>query len=415
VKRIWLVLKREYLENVRTKAFLIGLVLTPVWMGLVFLVPALAKETSKSERVLIVDRTGVLGGPLSLELQKVRTKDDTPRFLPELLATPDASGMADLQLRAGRGDVFVLVLTPSLLENKREPAVGESGPALYGTSSVGAMDAGRALETAVNQVVNAQLVERNGVDPKVARALLTPAVRYTGLTAKGERGGAAQAVAPFMTMMLLFMGIVGISQMLISSTLEEKASRVYEVLLSSLSPFQLMSGKVLGICAVGFTLLALWSGGGLLAASMQGLSGLVTGGQVALFMAYYVLGFLLIASLMVSVGSACNTLKEAQNLMAPISLLLATPMLFALVVMRDPNGTLATALSFVPPFTPFLMMARISSVPSPPEWQIPASMALLALSTYVAIRLAARVFRVGILMYGQPPRLREILRWMRTP
>ncbi len=415
MSRVWLIMKREYLENVRTKAFLIGLVLTPVWMGLVFLVPALAKETSKSERVVIVDETGVLGAPLVRELEKLRTPDDRPRFLPEIVARAGAGTLAELQVAAGQGDAFVLVLTPSLLDNKRAPGVGEGAPALYGTSGVGAMEAGRTLETAVNLVVNAHLVEKHHVDPEVAVALLKPAVRYTGLTADGERGGAAQAIAPFLTMMLLFMGIVGISQMLISSTLEEKASRVYEVLLSSVSPFQLMAGKVLGICAVGFTLLGLWSGGGLVAASMQGLSGLVTGTQVLLFLAYYVLGFLLIASLMVSVGSACNTLKEAQNLMAPISLLLAMPLMFALVVMRDPNGTFATVLSFVPPFTPFLMMARVSSVPGPPAWQIPASLLLLAVSTYLALRLAARVFRVGILMYGQPPRLKEIWRWMRTP
>lgn len=414
MKRVWLVLKREYLENVRTKAFLIGLVLTPVWMGLVFLVPALAKETSKSERLLILDRTGRLAAPLVASLEGVRTRDGQPRFLTETLSADAEGRLLELQKQAGQGDLFLLVLAPSLLENKREPEPGEASPALYGPSGVGALEAGRVLETAVNQVVNARLIEQHQLDPKVAAALLRPAVRYTGLTASGERGGVAQTMAPLLTMMLLFMGIVGISQMLISSTLEEKASRVYEVLLSSLSPMQLMSGKVLGICAVGFTLLGLWSGGGLVAARLQGLSDLVTGAQVALFMAYYVLGFLLIASLMVSVGSACNTLKEAQNLMAPISILLALPMLLALVVLRDPNGAAATALSFVPPFTPFLMMARISSVPGPPTWQIVASLALLAVSTYVAIRLAARVFRVGILMYGQPPRLKEIWRWMRT-
>jgi ABC-type Na+ efflux pump permease subunit len=176
-----------------------------------------------------------------------------------------------------------------------------------------------------------------------------------------------------------------------------------------------MAGKVLGICGVGLTLLLLWSGGGLLAAALQGTTDLVTGAQMGLFVAYYVLGFLLIASLMVSVGSACNTLKEAQNLMAPLSLLLALPLLIALVIMKDPNGTMASVLSFVPPFTPFLMMARISGTPAPPTWQIVASLLLLVLSTWVAIRLAARVFRVGILMYGQPPRLKEILRWMRAP
>jgi ABC-2 type transport system permease protein len=414
VKRIWLVLAREYLENVRTRAFLIGLILTPVWMGLVFLVPALAKDTVRRERVRIVDDTGVLSGPLAAELEKVVGPGGEPRFVPEVVDAPTVD-LPEMQRAAGRGDAFLVVLTRALLENKRVAAEGERRAAVYGTSGVGALETGRLLERAVDQVVNGALIREHGIDPAVARALLSPAVRYTGLTPEGEKGGAAQAVTPFLLMMMLFLGIVGISQMLISSTLEEKASRVYEVLLSSVSPFQLMAGKVLGICAVGLTLLTLWSGGGLLAASLQGLGGLVSGPQVGLFLLYYVLGFLLISSLMVSVGSACNTLKEAQNLMAPISMFLAVPAMLSVIVMRDPNGTLATVLSFVPPFTPFLMMPRIASVPAPPTWQIPATVLLMLLATFLAVRVAARVFRVGILMYGQPPRLKDIWRWMRTP
>lgn len=414
MKRILLVLVREYLENVRTKAFLIGLVLTPVWMGLVFLVPALAQDTQKTEHVVIVDETGKLGAPFQQLLDGLPGKGGQPRFSTEQ-GDRGAAALIGLKAAAGRGELFAVVLGPGLLDMKRAPKEAEAATAVYGSSSVGALDTGRLLETLVDRVANERLIADHQVAPDVAKALLAKAAAYVPLTASGERGGAAQVVAPFMAMMLLFLGIVGISQMLISSTLEEKASRIYEVLLSSLSPFQLMAGKVLGICGVGLTLLTLWSGGGLVAASLQGLSGLITGPQVGLFLAYYVLGFLLIASLMVSVGSACNTLKEAQNLMAPISLLLALPVMLAMVVMRDPNGTLATVLSFIPPFTPFLMMARIASVPPPPAWQIAASLALLALSTWIAIRLAARVFRVGILMYGQPPRLKEIWRWMRTP
>ena len=121
----------------------------------------------------------------------------------------------------------------------------------------------------------------------------------------------------------------------------------------------------------------------------------------------------MIASLMMAVGSACNTLKEAQNLMAPISMLLALPMLLAIVILRTPHGPVATIASFIPPFTPFLMMARISAVPAPPPWQIWVSLLLLVIATWLTVRLAARIFRVGILMYGQPPRLGEIVRWMR--
>lgn len=413
--RVWLVLKREYLENVRTKAFLIGLVLTPVWMALVFIVPQFAKDTAKTERVVIVDGTGTLGPELRAALDKVPGKGGEPRFEAEVHRNVDEDDLARYRFEAGQGELFVVVLTPALLENKREPRPGERIAGVYGASGVGALDTGRVLEATVDRVVNRVLIEKHRVPEEVAAALQRPAAHYVGLTPSGQASGIAQVMAPFLAMMLLFMGIVGISQMLISSTLEEKASRIYEVLLSSLSPFQLMCGKVLGICGVGLTLLLLWTGAGLLAAFLQGLGEVVTVPQLGLFVVYYVLGFLLIASLMVSVGSACNTLKEAQNLMAPISLMLALPILVSIVIMKDPNGTLATVLSFVPPFTPFLMMMRIAGTPPPPDWQVLASIAWLALSTWLAIRLAARVFRVGILMYGQPPRLKEIWRWVRTP
>jgi ABC-2 type transport system permease protein len=175
-----------------------------------------------------------------------------------------------------------------------------------------------------------------------------------------------------------------------------------------------MSGKILGICAVGLTLLTFWSAGGLIAASMQGMGDAVSGAQIGWFLVYYLLGFLMISSLMVAIGSACNTVKEAQNLMAPLSMMLALPMILAMTTMQDPNGTLATVASFIPPFTPFMMMARMAGAPAPPEWQVWATLAVLILGTYIAIRLAARVFRVGILLYGQPPSLKQIWRWMWT-
>jgi ABC-type Na+ efflux pump permease subunit len=253
------------------------------------------------------------------------------------------------------------------------------------------------------------------VDPAVAVALLAPTVRYTPLTEEGKLGSPAQALAPFISMLMLYMGVVGISQMLVSSTIEEKASRVYEVLLSSVSPLQLMAGKMLAICAVGLTLMLVWAGGGLLTASVQGVGSMVGGTQVLLFLAYYLLGFLMFASLMVMVGSACNTLKEAQNMMSPLSMVLALPLLLSFLVLRDPNGTAATVLSFVPPLTPFLMMARVASVPGPPAGEVLASLLLLAGCTVLALRVAARVFRVGILMVGQPATLRQLWHWMRTP
>jgi ABC-type Na+ efflux pump permease subunit len=419
VSRIWHIIVREYLENVRTKAFLIGLFLTPLWFGIVFFVPQLLQEAKgKVEHVVIVDATGVLAGPLTEALGGESPEEGTPRFEVEVQEAEGAwdgspSPVDRLRQQAAEGELFAIVLGQEVLEKKSPP---RDGPlvGILGANSVGARTTGHVLGAAVDAVINQRIMKERNIRPADAALLAKSALPYRGFTREGTEGGAFQAITPMIFMLLLFMGIVGISQMLVSSTIEEKGNRVYELLLSSVKPAHLMAGKIIAICAVGFTLMALWSGGGIAAAAAQGIGGLVTGGQIGLFVVYYVLGFMLIASLMVAVGSACNTLKEAQNLMAPLSLLLAMPLILSIAVLKDPNGTFATAASFFPPFTPFMMMARVAAVPGPPTWQIVASILLLLASTWLAVRLAGRVFRVGILLYGQPPRLSEIWRWMRT-
>jgi ABC-2 type transport system permease protein len=417
MKRTWYIIKREYLENVRTKAFLIGIVLTPVWMGLIFLLPKLMGGP-KTEHVVIIDETSELLAPL----QAVLEKSTTPTF--EIQVEPAAgawepgpegapSRIEALKAQAGLGEHYLVVLTPPVLE-KRAAKEGEHAHGVFGPTGGSLRGAQGILTGTVSKLVTERILTERGIAQETADLIQRPATTFTPVNEEGRRANPFQAVMPFMMMILLYMGIVGISQMLISSTLEEKANRVYEVLLSSISPFQLMAGKILGICAVGLTLLTLWSGGGLVAASLQGMGDAVSGAQIGWFVVYYLLGFLMIASLMVAIGSACNTVKEAQNLMAPVSMMLALPMILAMTTLQDPNGPLATVASFIPPFTPFMMMARMAGAPAPPTWQIWATLGVLLLGTYIAIRLAARVFRVGILLYGQPPSLKQIWRWMWT-
>ncbi len=420
MSRMWHILKREYLENVRTKAFIIGLVLTPVWMGVIFLVPKLMGG-KKDEAVVIVDTTGVLAGPMIEALGENKDSEWTATVLPpdQARAAWDSedgamSRVETLKREAGAGKHYVVVLTPPVLEKRpADPKKGERPSGVYGPSS-GVTGNGRTLQALVNEIVTQYIIAERKLPDEVASLLRRPALRFQAVTDEGKKAGAMQMLLPIIVVMLLYMGIVGISQMLISNTIEEKANRIYEVLLSSVSPYQLMAGKILGICGVGLTLLTFWSGGGLLAAALQGSGGLVDGAQIGLFVVYYLLGFLMIASLFVAVGSACNTIKEAQNLMAPLSMLLALPLILSMVSLQDPNGKLATIASFIPPFTPFVMMTRIASVPPPPAWQIVVTIGLLIISTWLAIRLAARVFRVGVLIYGQPASVKQIWRWMRA-
>ncbi len=415
MSRILTVAKREYLENVRTKAFLIGVILTPLWMGLIFVIPLLIKDRDAERSVVVIaDETDVLGDALERELE-TRERFDIERIDMDTLWSgfDETEAFQELRENAGKGDLHAVILTRAAL-TKDKPKAGEHPTEIFGPSSMAGLTTGRELQNIVDQLVNEQIILSKQIDPEAAALLQRSTVRYMGLKPDGAAGGEAHTMTPFIFMMLLFIGIMGISQMLLNSTLEEKSNRIYEVLLSSVSARQLMAGKIIGICAVGFTLLLLWSVGGWIAAASSGMGDLVSGKQVGLFFLYYLLGFLMIASLMVAIGSACNTLKEAQNLMAPISMLLAMPLILSMIILQSPHGTLATLLSFTPPFIPFVMMMRIASVPSAPAWQIVLSLVVLAICTYFAFRLAARVFRTGVLLYGQPASLKNIFKWMRA-
>jgi ABC-2 type transport system permease protein len=447
VRKIRLVLVREYLENVRTKAFLIAVLLTPLLGALSFLLPRWAAAQEVPTRTLAVaDTTGVLGpavrealerrGPSAPEaapldedaeepaspirdaratargpeglyrVEEVALSGETPAEREASLA--DARTRLSERVKAGELFGWV-VIRPSALERKG------GAPSEITSGNVADFTVAKDVSDAIHRAADAHLVKTLGIPPETARLLsTTPAVASRSVAAEGRAGAAAAAFAPMVVMFVLFLTIVGTSQALITSTLEEKGNRVVEVLLSSVSPFQLMTGKVLGVCGVGLTLMAIWGSAGIAALAANGLLGLVAGPTLPLAVLYYVLGFLLIASLMVAVGSACNTLKEAQNLLSPLMVLLTLPMLLFVVVMKDPHGPVATGLSFVPFFTPFLMMMRIGQVQQPPTLEIVGSLVLLAVSTALAMWLAARVFRVGVLLYGKPPSLREIFRWMRS-
>ena len=422
--RVLQILVREYLENVRTKAFLFGVFLTPVLMGLTFLIPMLAPKAPQ-RAIAVADFTGVLGDAFEKEIASKQLFEPDAEPKPRYRVEHVDVGTGDAAARAARFEEARAALESRVKEGKLYGFVALHTAALSKEKDVAAAEfcTGSGLDPSVHndvrevldEIVNARVVEQRSI-PKDAAGILSRRARIesTNPLAKGEGGTTAAALAPLIFAFLLFFSIVGISQALITSTLEEKGNRVIEVLLSSVSPLELMAGKILGICLVGLTLVSIWAIGGGTALVLQGLGSLVDAGQIGLFLVYYALGFFLIASLMVAVGSACNTLKEAQNLLAPVMVLLSLPLMLWIVIMREPNGTLATVLSFVPPFTPFLMMMRVASLPPPPAWQVPVSIMTLAFATYLAVRFAARVFRVGILLYGKPPSLRELFRWMRA-
>lgn len=267
----------------------------------------------------------------------------------------------------------------------------------------------------------------HGIEREQAREILEPLAferRMVDESGREERVSTTDTVrqgAPMAFVWLLWISIFSVSQLLLTNTIEEKSNRIIEVLLSSISPLQLMGGKIAGIALTGLTMIGCWLltffvgvkyGPSLMGADLGIDLSFIFKDPVYLgsFLAYFLMGYLLYASLLVGMGSVCNSLKEAQNLMQPVVLVLILPFIAMVPVSQDPNGNLARILSYVPPLTPFVMMNRAAGPPSQLDYVL-TSLILLA-SVVLAVWAAGRIFRIGILMTGKPPRLREMLRWV---
>ena len=235
------------------------------------------------------------------------------------------------------------------------------------------------------------------------------------VTANAERTtvGAFNVMLPLAFMFLLFMGIMGGGQGLLTSTIEEKSSRVMEVLLSAVSPMQLMAGKLIGYMSVSLVGMSFYVIAGLLALTSFSLFGLIDPSLIGYLFIFFVIAYFVIGSIMMAIGSAVSEMREAQSLMMPVTIVMILPWLLWLPISRDPNSTLSVVASFIPPINSFGMLLRMASSEPPPLWQVWASIGVGVLSVYLALWMAARIFRIGLLLTGKPPNLGTLLRWVR--
>jgi ABC-2 type transport system permease protein len=219
--------------------------------------------------------------------------------------------------------------------------------------------------------------------------------------------------------MILYMTILLYGVSVQRSVLEDKSSRIVEVLLSSTRPFHLLLGKVLGVAGVGLTQYAIWGAVAMVASAYVRTTSpalanftAIPPGALVYFAVYFLLGYLLYAALFAATGSMVNSDQEAQQLQWPVTMLLVVPIIFMQGMFRDPDSTTSVVMSLIPFFSPILMMLRIN-LHTPPAWQIGLSIVILVLSVLAVTAIAARIFRVGILMYGKRPTLPELMRWVR--
>jgi ABC-2 type transport system permease protein len=282
------------------------------------------------------------------------------------------------------------------------------------------------IERSINEEIRRREYAARGLDGAVIRDVEQTYAPIASLSPRKEKGkeevhtiDTVRQWAPSGFVYLLWLSIFVIIQMLLNNTIEEKSNRIIEVLLSSVTPGELMLGKLFGIAAIGLTMvgawmLALfgilsWKAGGAGELGGQLLSVLRGSNLILLFSVYFLLGYLLFAAVILSIGSVCNTLKEAQSYMGVLTMIMMVPLLTMTFIPRDPNGTLARILSWIPFYTPFTMMNRANA--DPPLIDLVGTLVLLVASTALALWMSGKIFRIGILRTGQPPRLVEWLRW----
>ncbi len=471
VSKVLAVAKRELTSTVLTKAFVIGAFVVPGVVAM--LIPLIVKLTEHAKApalhgtIAIVDRSGQVAEDIEAKLSKegilqliaksnrevqramaekmkemgaslpdeVQNKVMNPDMIEKMVSqsfgpTPDFSfeqlpADADIEsvqdrlkpMNENKPDALVAVveIDPDAVEKSADDS-GYGGYKLY----VRAKTDDRHIDLirkAIKAAILDQRYARAGVNEDDLVALTTvPAGQTQEIKDSGQVSNAntgMNMMLPFGFMLLLIMSVMVGGQYLLTTTVEEKQSRVVEVLLSAVSPMELMTGKIIGQMGVGMVLLSVYASVGLVTLKAFAMLGMIHPSAIVYLIVYFVLAYFIIASLMAAVGASVNEMREAQSLMGPVMMIIMLPYFFWMPISRDPNSTFAVVMSMLPPMSPFAMIVRITSNSPPPLWQVLLSIGITAAFAIGCALLAAKVFRVGLLMFGKPPNFKTLIRWVR--
>lgn len=418
MRRLFVIARREYLAYVRTVGFWLSMIAVPLGMALVLGVTGLMEASTPAPAVVVVDLTpGKVFTPAIRDALEGASTPGAPRAL--------RRGMADIVepplALPTEPNAIGQALRPWLSGDERLSGDRRLAGAfvVHGAGDEIAIDvwtdnpllgAGSAVRSAVGQEMERRKLEAGGVDPALlaeAAALKPRVTDYAPKTA--ERASIANrmpGIVGFGAAMLLWSVVFTGAGILLNGVIEEKSSKVLEVLLSSATVPEILFGKILGVAAVTFTVLAVWGGIGLfgltstapeLAAGVTSL--LLKNGLIFYFIFYLAAGYLMYAAIFTAIGAFCETTREAQTLLGPIMIVLTIPVLFLSQALRRPDTPALEILSWIPPFTPFMMTARAAS--NPPLWQVIGTGAVMLATVAVVVWIAGRAFRAGAMSTGK--------------
>jgi ABC-2 type transport system permease protein len=433
MRKTLIVAQSEFATLVRSKAFIVSVVLMPVIMAVsVMLMRATKNATDGKDRTFaIVDYSGGIAGPLTAVagmynssapgLAEAGLVRKGPRFIPIEIKPEGRSSEAlrlELSDRVRKQELFAFVEVPADI---MDPAADAQIRYHSDHPSYNALP--QWLKLAVNGVVLNERFLRASVDRGLVTRLMKQApIEELGLFERAGDGpvkeaetvGAARAfMVPFAVLMLMYITVMSSAPQLLNSVIEEKMSRISEVLIGAITPFQLLMGKLIGGAGASLLLAAIYIAGGLVVAQyLGGYASAVTPALIGWFLLFLVMALFIFGSLFVAIGAACSDLKDSQNMMTPVMLLIMLPVFTAATVLRAPDGMTSTVLSMIPTAAPFLMMLRIALQPGPPMWQIVVSVALMAATVLIVVWAGGKIFRTGLLMQGKSATIAEAFRWV---
>ena len=415
----WPILKREYFSRVKTKAFWISTILVPVFIFAMTIVPSLlaARSKASNEPVRILDSIGDFA-PVARRIlaEEKRGAADAPIEIHEVAGRPLE------ELRREHNDLAAAGAIQGYYVIDADAISGKK--VIYFARSAGSIVSDSQNNGLVSRMIRTYRLQKLGLANEQIVSAVSPIdfdVRRATNDPKKETSGIAAFLLSFMMVFFIYFTLIIYGIYVMRGVLEEKSNRIVEVIVSSVKPFHLMLGKIVGIGLVGLTQIAIWvSFAALLSAPQLAMALSISaqnipkasGVALAFLPVFYILGYFLFATIYAGIGSMFNSEEDAQQFMGVANLFLIAPMILLMPVMKNPDGTMATALSLFPFFSPILMYLRIV-VQTPPAWQIALSIVIMLATIVLMIWLVAKIYRVGILMYGKKPTIPEILRWLR--
>ncbi len=408
MKQVWTILKWEYINRVKTKLFLITTFVLPFFMAGMMYLPTILMDLEPEEitEIGLVYDDNVQDLLVRFQSQvdgNYRLKDGNPQFI--FSRFPNEKMALDS------------VLSKSIDGYMYIPAsVQDSGQVNYFSLSLSNIKIYRNLSRTLNQVV----IEQRMIDQNIDVALVgqlsrriafeTFEIDKEGETSKGDE--LSSFLIPYLFLMILFMTVFMSGQLLLRSVMEERTSRTMEILLSSVTPDELMRGKILGLGALGMTQMVFYLTVALAATHYKELA-VIEFSQIPIFLIYFITGYLFYAAIFAAMGTFFTSEQEAQQSSGIISIVAVLPIVFASYFITNPGSAFTIGSSYIPPLTPFMMIIRLGtgSVEMP---EIIYTTILMIISCWVMLKLSGKIFRTAVLLYGKKISVKEVIRWIRA-